>query len=229
MKFFLDTSNRSEIQTWLDYGVIDGVTTNPSIMRKDGHSDLRAGAREIARMIAPRPVSVEVYAPDMEGMYVQARQIADWADNIAVKVPILTDRGEPCLRIIRRLAGDGVKVNCTACMSFGQAMMAAKAGATYVSLFAGRIGDEGGDPETVIRSTRQWLDAWRAEYKSEIIVGSIREARSVQQAAIAGAHIITVPPAILAKVVDHKYSRYTAGEFARDGAAAFDSKPANSR
>lgn len=221
MKLFLDTSNTKEIRTWLQHGVIDGVTTNPTIMHKDGHRDLESGAREIARLVAPMPVSVEVFAADMPGMLAQGRKIAGWAENVVVKIPIISDKGEPCLSVIKALSNDGVKVNCTACLSFGQAMLAAKAGATYVSLFAGRIGDEGGDPDAVIRMTRRWLAEW--DYSAQIIVGSIREARSVQQAAAAGAHVVTVPPGILVKVIDHKYSRYTAAEFVKDGNAAFGS------
>jgi transaldolase len=104
-------------------------------------------------------------------------------------------------------------------MSFGQAVLASKAGASYVSLFGGRISDEGHDAPKVIKMAREWLDLWG--YKSKIIVGSIREVISIQDAAIAGAHVITIPPQLMAKMVDHKYSRYTVGQFVRDGERAF--------
>jgi transaldolase len=219
MEIFLDTSNLVEIEKWLRHGVIDGVTTNPSIMLKDGHHDLEAGARKIATLIAPRPVSVEVITNDLDEMVHQAREFASWASNIVIKIPIINENGEPCLRVIKTLESEKIRVNCTACMSFGQAVLASKAGATYVSLFGGRISDEGHDAPRVIKLTREWLDMWG--YKSKIIVGSIREVINIQDAAVAGAHVITIPPTFMAKMVDHKYSRYTVGQFVRDGQKAF--------
>lgn len=208
-----------EIEKWLCHGVTDGVTTNPSIMLKDGHRDLEAGARRIATLIAPRPVSVEVITNDLDEMVHQAREFASWASNIVIKIPIINENGEPCLRVIKTLESEKIRVNCTACMSFGQAVLASKAGATYVSLFGGRISDEGHDAPRVIKLTREWLDMWG--YKSKIIVGSIREVINIQDAAVAGAHVITIPPTFMAKMVDHKYSRYTVGQFVRDGQKAF--------
>lgn len=219
MEIFLDTSNLAEIEKWLWHGVIDGVTTNPSIMFKDGHRDLEAGSKEIAALIAPRPVSVEVITNDLSEMVRQAREFASWASNIVIKIPILNEDGAPCLEVIKTLEEEGIRVNCTACMSFGQAVLAAKAGATYVSLFGGRISDEGHDAPKVIKMAREWLDLWG--YKSRIIVGSIREVINIQDAAVAGAHVITIPPKFMAKMVDHKYSRYTVGQFVRDGQMAF--------
>lgn len=219
MEIFLDTSNLVEIEKWLRHGVTDGVTTNPSIMLKDGHRDLEAGARKIATLIAPRPVSVEVITNDLDEMVHQAREFASWASNIVIKIPIINENGEPCLEVIKTLESEKIRVNCTACMSFGQAVLASKAGATYVSLFGGRISDEGHDAPRVIKLTREWLDMWG--YKSKIIVGSIREVINIQDAAVAGAHVITIPPTFMAKMVDHKYSRYTVGQFVRDGQKAF--------
>ena len=219
MEIFLDTSSLGEIERWLRHGVIDGVTTNPSIMLKDGHRDLEAGSKEIAALITPRPVSVEVITNDLDEMVFQAREFASWASNIVIKIPITNEDGEPCLEVIKTLEGEGIRVNCTACMSFGQAVLASKAGATYVSLFGGRISDEGHDASRVIKMTREWLDLWG--YKSKIIVGSIREVINIQDAAVAGAHVITIPPRFMAKMVDHKYTRYTVGQFVRDGGRAF--------
>lgn len=219
MEIFLDTSDLAQIERWLRQGVIDGVTTNPSIMLKDGHSDLEAGSKEIAALIAPRPVSVEVITNNLDEMVRQAREFASWASNIVIKTPIVNEYGEPCLGVVKTLGEEGIRVNCTACMSFGQAVLGAKAGATYVSLFGGRISDEGHDAPRVIKMTREWLDLWG--YKSKIIVGSIREVINIQDAAVAGAHVITIPPQLMAKMVDHKYSRYTVGQFVRDGERAF--------
>lgn len=219
MEIFLDTSAPAEIEKWLQHGVIDGVTTNPSIMLKDGHRDLEAGAREIAALVAPRPVSVEVVTNDPDEMLRQAREFAGWASNIVIKITVINEEGESCLRVIKTLEDEGVRVNCTACMSLGQAILAAKAGATYISLFLGRINDEGNDGPGVIRNTRQWLDMWG--YKSKIIVGSIRAVMDIQQAALAGAHVITIPPQFMDKMLDHKYSRYTVNQFVADGRKAF--------
>ena len=218
MLIFADSANREEITTWLDYGVIDGVTTNPSILLAAGVKQLRSGAVGLAQLIGERPLSVEVVSDNPEDMLAQAREIASWAPNIVVKIPIITSQGEPCLGVINRLETSGVRVNATACMSFGQALLAAKAGASYVSLFAGRISDEGGDAAAVIRRTRTWLDDWG--YTSRIIVGSIREASNIQDAALAGAHVVTVPPKFLNQLVDHKYSRFTVAQFLKDGRTA---------
>ncbi|MBI4454606.1 MAG: transaldolase [Acidobacteria bacterium] len=219
MEIFLDTSNITEIRKWLRHGVVDGVTTNPSIMLKDGHRDLEAGAREITALVHPLPVSVEVYTNDPDEMLRQAREFATWAGNIVVKITIIDENGAPCLNVVKTLEGEGIRVNVTACLSLGQAMLAAKAGATFVSLFLGRINDEGNDGPGVIHKTRQWLDMWG--YKSKIIAGSIRSVMDIQQAAMAGAHIITIPPEFMSKMVDHKYSRVTVSQFVNDGQRAF--------
>ena len=218
MKIFADTANLDEIREWLDYGVIDGVTTNPSIMLKEGVYQLRRGAESIAQLIGDLPLSIEVISDSVEEMHDQAREIASWAPNIVVKIPIITSTGQPCLGVIRRLRQAGVKVNATACMSFSQAMLAAKAGANYVSLFSGRISDEGTDAAAVIASTAEWLERW--DLPSEIIVGSIREVSNVRDAALAGAHVVTIPPKFLHQMVDHKYTRFTVHQFVSDGREA---------
>jgi transaldolase len=218
MEIFADTADLKEIRSWLDFGVIDGVTTNPSIMLASGVYDLRHGAQEIAKVLGDKPLSVEVVSDDTEEMHSQAIEMASWASNIVVKIPIITTQGEPCLGVISSLKRAGVKVNATACMSFNQALLAAKAGATYVSLFAGRISDEGADASEAVRRTATWLKAW--EMPTKIIVGSIRETVNVQDAALAGAHVVTVPPKFLRQMIDHKYSRFTVAQFLADGQSA---------
>lgn len=214
MQIFVDSADLAQIRRWLAYGVVDGVTTNPSIMLKCGVRDLERGAREIAEAIGDRPLSVEVTTNDHELMLAQGREFARWAPNIVVKIPVINEDGVPSLGVISELESQGVRVNATACLSFGQAMLAAKAGATYVSLFAGRIGDEGHDPAQTISTTRRWLDDWG--YRAKIIVGSIRAAYDVQAAAAAGAHVVTVPPEFLGKLVEHRYSRETVRQFVAD-------------
>jgi len=218
MEIFLDTANLEEIERWLDCGVLDGVTTNPSIMLKDGGYDLQRRALEVARLVAPRPVSVEVTSNDLDEMVRQARIYAEWAPNIVVKIPVINEFGQPCLGVVRRLERERIRVNMTACLSYGQALLGAKAGATYVSIFGGRVSDEGGDAPGLVRSVRDWLDLWGSP--SKIIVGSIRSTIDVQNAAQAGAHVITVPPPILDKFIDHRYSRDTVRGFNEDAVKA---------
>ena len=214
MEIFLDTADIDEIERWLECGILDGVTTNPSIMLKDGGYDLQRRGVEIARLVEPRPVSLEVTSNDPEEMVSQARTFAEWAPNIVVKIPVITEFGRPCLGAVRRLEREGIRINMTACLSYGQALLGAKAGATYVSIFAGRVADEGGDAPALIHAVRAWLDLWGCP--SKIIVGSIRSAIDIQTAAQAGAHVVTAPPAFLDKFVDHKYSRETVRGFNAD-------------
>ncbi len=222
MQIFIDTANLSEIRRWLEYGVVDGVTTNPAIMLKDGVSDVEAEVKAIAALVAQRPVSVEVTTNDLQEMVVQAETFAAWAPNIVIKIPVTNAEGEPCLGVIRSLEKKGIVVNATVAMSFGQVMLASKAGATYVSIFAGRVADEGHNPLTLITGAVEWLEMWR--YKTRVIVGSIRGVIDVQAAALAGAHIITIPPQFLLKMMDHKYTRSTVRDFVEDARKVMNQK-----
>lgn len=218
MEIYLDSADPSELERWLAEGIVDGATTNPSILVKDGVFDLERGARRLAGLLGARPLSVEVTTDEPEEMIRQGREIARWAANVAVKIPIINSRGESCLRVIHALAADAIAVNTTAILSFNQAVLAAKAGAAYVSIFAGRIADEGNDAAAVIRNVRSWLDEWKSP--ARIIVGSIRSVMDVQNAALAGAHIITIPPQFLPKMLDHRYTRETVAQFNRDARKA---------
>ena len=220
MKIFIDSADAREIKKWMRQGIVDGVTTNPSIMFKDGVYDIEGGAREICALLADKPLSVEVTTNDQAEMIRQGRQFAAWASNIAVKIPIVNEQGESCLEVISALNNEGIRVNTTAILSFNQAVLAAKAGSTYISIFAGRVADEGNDPAVVIGNVRRWLNDW--EYPAEIIVGSIRTVMDIQNAALAGAHIITIPPQFLPKMVDHKYTRETVRQFNRDAEKALE-------
>ena len=157
MEIFIDSASIAEIEKWLKMGIADGVTTNPSIMLRDGVYDMEKGAKEIAALIEPRPLSVEVTTNDLEEMITQARKFASWAPNVAIKIPQETQDGVPCYGVMRQLENEGIRVNATVAMSLGQVIVAAKAGATYISIFAGRIGDEGGDAAEVIRASIEWL------------------------------------------------------------------------
>lgn len=218
MQVFLDTANVKEIRRWLDEGLVDGVTTNPTVMLNDGVYDLERGAKEIAALVYPRPVSVEVTTNDHDEMLGQARGFAHWAENIVVKIPVINEFGTSSLRVAKTLEEENIRVNVTACLSYGQATMAAKVGATYVSIFAGRVSDEGNDASKVIRITADWLARWG--YAAKIIVGSIRRVYDILEASEAGAHIVTIPPQFLPKLLDHKYSRDTVRGFNQDAQKA---------
>ena len=163
-------------------------------------------------------MSVEVTSNDQRIMLSQARSFASWSRNIVVKIPIINEFGDSCLGVIHTLTQEGIAVNATAILSFNQAILAAKAGATFVSIFAGRVADEGNDPGIVIRNVRNWIEDWG--FKTEIIVGSIRTLMDIQNAALAGAHVITIPPQFLPKMVDHKYTRETVRQFIQDAERA---------
>jgi transaldolase len=218
VEIFLDTANVDEITKWLDFGVLDGVTTNPSILLKEGGNDMEGRVREIAKLINPRPLSVEVSTNDSNEMIQQANAFAEWAPNIVVKIPVLNEYGVPSFGVVNALEKIGIRVNMTAVLSFGQMAMGAKAGATYISIFAGRVSDEGNDSTRLIQESVNWLAHWN--YPSKIIVGSIREAINIQDAAMARAHIITAPPQFLLKWVDHYYTRATVRTFNEDAKEA---------
>ena len=220
MKIFVDSANVKEIEKWLNYGIIDGVTTNPSIMFKDGVDNIEERVRTLAKLIDPLPLSVEVTTNDTTEMIEQAKQLAALGHNVVVQIPVETESGVPCFGVISQLEKSGIKVNATAILSFGQIMLAAKAGATFLSLFAGRISDEGGNSAEVIAETVKWLERWG--FKSQLIVGSIRSGGDVVNAALAGAHIITVPPQYLVKLADHKYTRETVKEFISDAKSSLN-------
>jgi len=218
MQIFLDSADVGQVQSWLRTGIVDGVTTNPTILLKCGVTDMEQGIRQLAELLGDRPLSVEVTTDRFEEMLTQGRLFASWARNIVVKIPVINQFGEPSLEVIAALAAEQIRVNATAALSLGQAVLAAKAGAAYVSLFAGRIADEGHDPVPIIRTFVEWIDRWQSPV--QLIVGSLRQSYDVMQAMATGAHILTVPPELLRKVMDHQYSRATAKQFVQDAKQA---------
>lgn len=218
MDIFIDSADLSDIEKWLAQGLVDGVTTNPTIMLKDGGYDIEKRGREIAQLVHPRPVCVEVTTNELKEMVSQARELASLAPNVVIKVPVINEDGEPCLGVVKTLVREGIKVNMTACLSLGQVMLGAKVGATYISIFAGRVADEGHDAPRLIAQGVEWLKRWG--YSSRLIVGSIRGVIDIQEAALAGAHVITIPPQFLEKMADHKYTRETVRGFIADARAA---------
>ena len=215
MELFLDSSKIEEVRKWKS--VISGVTTNPSIILKDG-GNCKAYLRELCLSVPNMPVSIEATGDIVS----DARFYTNAYGNAVIKVPLLRpDQGDN-LNLISGLVKDGIKVNCTALFSLSQVILASKVGSTYVSLFAGRIDDEGGDSFEVIKDCIDYL-GWvnrlcdiRKDLKTQLIVGSIRSVKDVQNACKAGAHIITVPPVVLEKMLEHKYSRETVKQFETD-------------
>lgn len=195
MKLFIDTANIEEIAALDRMGIISGVTTNPTLIAREGH-DPDTMAVRIANLVAG-PVSYEAISDDADGIVEEGLRIAAMAPNMVVKVP-LTEQG---LEAIRRLSLYGVKTNATLIFNENQALLAARAGATYVSLFIGRLVDNGFDAIGITRTTRMILDM--NDLDAEIIAASIRNTEQVTQCALAGAHIATVPYKILCDMVQH--------------------------
>ena len=220
MKLFVDSANLIDISDALERGFATGVTTNPSILAKEEKRDYRHHVRDIIELLVkagkPLPLSVEVFTTDPDDMVRQAEEFVhefgDY-DHLTIKVPVGWDE----LRVINALSERGIAVNATCAMSVNQAVMALNAGARYVSLFWGRIRDTGYDAGIVVRDVRALMD--RAGSSSEIIVGSIRHLMDVNEAMLAGAHILTVPPQFFPKMVQHPKTDEAVAQFVGDFAA----------
>ena len=197
MKFFLDTADLGEIRWAEQAGLIDGVTTNPTLIAKSaGDLDPTDILKEICSLV-DGPISAEVVAVETEEMYSEGKALAQLADNIVVKIPMIED-GLPA---VRRLSADGIRVNVTLCFSSVQCLVAAKAGAAYVSPFLGRLDDIGHDGMDVIRETRAIFDNYDIE--TELLAASIRHPRHVTEAALLGADVATMPAPVLRKLLLH--------------------------
>jgi transaldolase len=224
MAIFLDTADLKEIKRFHRMGIIRGVTTNPTILLKEGVTGgmrgLESRSKEIASLIAPLPLSVEVTTNDPGQVLDQARAFASWADNIVVKVTIHGPEGElENMEIIHDLeTKHNVRVNVTAMMSAQQCFLAGMAGATYVSIFGGRVNNMGYNACSEIARLRKLLDQFNL--KSQIIVGSTREVLNIIEWLEAGAHIVTALPSLVEGMLVHPYSKETVQMFLRDGAKA---------
>ncbi len=196
MKFFVDTADVGEIRELAATGLLDGVTTNPSLIAKTGR-DFKETIAEICEIV-PGPVSAEVAALDAEGMIREGRVLAKIAKNVTVKVPLTWDGLKAC----RTLTSEGTLVNVTLCFSATQALLAAKAGATFISPFIGRLDDIGLDGMQLIREIRQIYDNY-SDLSTDILAASIRTVNHVRDAAIIGADVATIPPATLKALVKH--------------------------
>lgn len=211
MKFFIDSADVEEIRSLADLGMVDGVTTNPSLIKKAGGGFVET-VTEICRIV-DGPVSAEVAATDYETMMKEGEKLATLADNICVKVP-LTPAG---LKVGRNLVNSGQSINVTLCFSAAQALLAAKVGATFVSPFIGRLDDIGQDGMQLVRDIRTIYDGHEAIH-TEILAASVRGAQHVVQAALAGADIATVPPAVLHQMYNHPLTDKGLDKFVSDWA-----------
>jgi transaldolase len=199
MKLFLDSSKVEEVRNWLP--IISGVTTNPAILKREG-----GDIEELACLINPLPISVEACGDFLT----DARKFASEIPNVVVKVPLLTTSGGDNIEVIKTLQDEGIEINCTALMSFSQVILASQLGVRYVSVFAGRVDDEGGDYKKVISDCVDFLDS---DESTELIVGSVRTVGNVFDSFRARAHIVTITPPILEKMLKHENSLRTVREF----------------
>ena len=210
MKIFADTANVEDIKRINDLGIIDGVTTNPTLVAREG-KDWESVEKQICEIV-DGPISAEVTASEATAMVEQARELSKWADNIVVKIP-MTAEG---LKAVKVLSQEGIKTNVTLVFSAMQGLLAAKAGATYVSPFLGRLDDIGADGVELVQKLRQIFDNYG--YRTEIIAASIRNYQHVEQVALAGCDIATIPAKILVKLWKHPLTDQGLAAFERDWA-----------
>lgn len=233
MKIFIDSADINEIRKYLSWGVCNGVTTNPTIYLQNGvvggMEGIKQKTTEIANLIAPCPVSVEVTSEEPKKIMEQAKEYANLAENVAVKVTITDRQGNSFLPLIQVLVSKGVRVNVTAITTFNQAILAAKAieaglrinpqakRPNFISIFGGRISEEHGVERSfkVIKDVRDWLDFYHLE-GVEIIVGSVRSAENIELWARTGAHILTIPPQVIAKSLLSARTKETVAQFIDD-------------
>jgi transaldolase len=211
MKFFVDTAEIQEIRELNALGLVDGVTTNPSLVKKSGRDFIEV-IREICGEVGG-PVSAETVSLDYEGMLAEGRKLAQLAPNIAVKVPLTWDGLKAC----RTLTGEGRMVNVTLCFSANQALLAAKAGATFISPFIGRLDDINLDGMELIRDIRTIYDNY--DFETQILAASIRGANHVSEAALAGADVATCPAGVLKSLAQHPLTDKGLAAFLKDWAA----------
>jgi transaldolase len=208
MQLFIDSAEIAELRTAAQSGLIDGVTTNPSLIAKSGRK-MKEAIAEICSII-PGPVSAEAVATDVDGMLAEGRYLARIASNVVVKLP-LTENG---LRACRTLSDEGIRVNVTLCFSAVQALLAAKAGAYFISPFIGRLDDKGVDGMGIIREIRKIYDNYG--FATNILAASIRSADHVRDSALAGADCATLPPKIFASLYKHALTDSGVEAFLKD-------------
>jgi transaldolase len=210
MKFFIDTAEVKDIKDLASTGLVDGVTTNPSLIAKSGR-DFKEVVKEICGIV-DGPVSAEVASTELEQMLVEGRKLAKLAPNVCVKVPMTWDGLKAC----KALSEEGTPVNVTLCFTANQALLAAKAGATFVSPFLGRLDDIGLDGMELIREIRQVYDNYG--FETEILGASIRSVNHVKECALAGCDVVTAPPQVIRDLVKHPLTDKGLAAFVADWA-----------
>jgi len=208
MKFFIDTADVNEIRKARELGILDGVTTNPSLVSKIGRPYIEV-LTEVAREV-DGPVSAEVISTDYQGMLKEAHELVKLGDNINIKIPLI----EEGLRAVKALSSEGIKTNVTLCFNAVQALMAAKAGATYISPFVGRLDDINADGMEVVEEITAIYDNYG--YETEVIVASVRNSLHIKYAALAGAHIATIPFSVFQKLIQHPLTDRGLAQFLED-------------
>ncbi len=208
MKFFVDTAEFDAIEELNALGILDGVTTNPSLIMKSGR-DFKEVVKEICGLVKG-PVSAETVATDADGMIAEGEELAKLGDNIAIKVPLTWDGLKAC----KKLTDDGRMVNVTLCFSANQALLAAKAGATFISPFVGRLDDLNIDGMELIADIRQIYDNYG--FETQILAASIRSANHMSEAAKLGADVATAPPEVIRKMADHVLTEKGLQQFLKD-------------
>lgn len=217
MEFFIDTAIVDEIREINAWGVLSGVTTNPSLIAQSGR-DFREVVQEIAEMVGGA-ISAEVTALDAEGMIKEGREVAQWSEHVVVKLP-LTPAG---LQACRALTEGGIKTNVTLCFSVPQALLAARAGATYISPFAGRVDDIGWDGTELIRQIKEAYVL--GDIPTKVLAASIRHPMHVQQAALAGADVATIPYKVFTQMIKHPLTQAGLDAFMKDWAGRQGASP----
>jgi len=208
MKIFIDTANIEEIKAANEWGIIDGVTTNPTLVAKEG-KDFKSMVNQILSIV-DGPISVEVISTESEGMVKEALVMSKWSKNIVIKIPMIPEG----LKAVKILNDKGIKTNVTLVFSVNQALLAAKAGATYVSPFIGRLDDIGHDGMQIIRDLVQIYKLY--DFKTEIIVASVRHPLHVVESAKIGAHVATIPYSVIEKMFKHPLTDIGLEKFLKD-------------
>ncbi len=197
MQFFIDSADIQEIRALSETGLVDGVTTNPSLVAKTGRQ-FEEVIKDICAVV-DGPVSAEVTATEAEGMIAEGKKLIEIAENVTIKVPLTWDGLKAC----KALSDDNIQVNVTLCFNANQALMAAKAGATYISPFIGRLDDIGLDGIELIEEIREIYDNYPDTLETEILAASIRTVNHIKQCAMVGADVVTVPPKVLQTMIKH--------------------------
>ncbi len=213
MKLFVDTGDVEEVAKAADWGIIDGVTTNPSLIAKSGKG-FKETVLKICELVPDGDISAEVVATDYDLMLKEALEVSSWHENVVVKVPLI----EPGIKLVKELSNRGIRTNVTLVFSVGQALLAAKAGATYISNFVGRVDDIGGDGMQAVRDTVNMVETYG--YDSEVLVASVRHPLHVLESVKAGAHVATMGFKTLAALFNHPLTKSGLDSFLKDWGGA---------